>query len=80
MFRGNKSVCKNVILIGILLDLIYKGEVKAYDVQRKFNISSKTYNRYISDIRCALYDLGIYDIEIIYIRSKNIYVLNQLSL
>lgn len=46
------------------------------DVINKYNISIRTFHRYISDIKTFLYDNYIYD-EVVYDHFNKLYVLKK---
>ena len=73
MFYGKNSKSKCDILIYLIISLFVEGYIDPIDVENKFNISSLTMYRYISQIINVLYDYEFQYISIYYDRKTKCY-------
>lgn len=73
MFKGSQERTKIDIIIYLLIMLLIEGSVDSNVIKRKFNISTKTFYRYMNYIKMLLFDYGIYYIELEYDRINKIH-------
>lgn len=74
MYIGQNTRPLKEIVIYILITLLIEGCIDSDDVKNRFNISTKTFYRYMSFIKLMLYDFEFYYIDIEYDRKKRLHI------
>lgn len=69
MFIGSQLRPKIDVVIYLVIMLLVEGSVDSNEIKNKFNISTKTFYRYMNYIKIILCDFEIYYIDIYYDRS-----------
>ena len=73
MFVGKQLKSKGEIVILIIIVLLLEGKLDSSIIKKDYNISSKTFSKYISFIKNVLFDFGIYYIDIYFDRDSKMY-------
>ena len=71
MYVGQNTRPTKEIVCYILITLLVEGCINSDEVKNKFNISTKTFYRYMSFIKLMLSDYDFYYIDIYYDRKNN---------
>ena len=66
MFIGQNNRPKIEIIFYLIITLLIDGSVDSNDIKNRFNISTKTFYRYMIFIKTMLYDFDFYYIDIYY--------------
>ena len=73
MYKGHQLRPKIDIIFYLLIILLIEGSIDSYEVKNKFNISTKTFYRYMTYIKTMLFDYDMYYIDIEYDRFNKIH-------
>ena len=73
MRMGSNTIPKNELIIFLMIVLLLEGRVDSKIFMIKYNLSNKTFYRYISELKNILADFGLYFIDIYYDRKEHIY-------
>lgn len=73
MFIGHQSRPKVDIIVYLIIMLLVEGSVDSNEIKNKFNITTKTFYRYMSYIKNMLFDYEIYYIDIEYDRKTKLH-------
>ena len=73
MFIGHQERPKIDIIVYLIIMLLVEGSVDSNEIKYKFNISTKTFYRYMNYLKLMLYDYEFYFIDIEYDRANKIH-------
>lgn len=74
MHKGKQLKCKSELIMYLVILLLTEGRIDAVRFKKEFNLSNKTFCRYISNIKNVLYDFGLYYIDIYYDTKLKVYL------
>lgn len=74
MYVGKQNKCKSDLILYLLILLFTEGKVDSVKFKNEFNLSSKTFCRYISQLNNVIYDFGLYHINLYYDRKEKVYI------
>lgn len=74
MFIGQNDRPKNEIIFYLIIILLLEGSVDSNEIKNKFNISTKTFYRYMNFIKLLLFDFEFYFIDINYDRYSKLHI------
>ena len=77
MHQGKQLLSKKDLILYLTNLHLTEKKVDSFVFKNEFNLSSKTFSRYISDIKNVLFDFGLYHIDIFYDREKKLFVCNS---
>lgn len=74
MFIGSQTRTKIDIVVYLIIMLLVEGRVDSDEIKNKFNLSTKTFYRYMNYLKMILFDFEIYYIDIYYDRKNKVHI------